>query len=163
MSPIPRRFHQEGSEELKAWVEELKTLLYGGQAAALVERLRRWRRQVPLHGPGTKGRRKALDALIGYMEPRLPMMRYDAWLKQDLVIATGQVDGAVRHVVGERMDCAGMRWLQGKGEALLQLRCIELNGDWDKFVLWLQSQNRVQLRKRCPTRILTDKPIPLAK
>jgi hypothetical protein len=160
---LGQRFHQEGSEELKAWVEELKTLLYGGQAAALVERLRRWRRQVPLHGPGTKGRRKALDALIGYMEPRLPMMRYDAWLKQDLVIATGQVEGAVRHVVGERMDCAGMRWLQGKGEALLQLRCIELNGDWDKFVLWLQSQNRVQLRKRCPTRILTDKPIPLAK
>jgi hypothetical protein len=160
---LGRHFHKEGSEDLKAWVEELKTLLYGGQAAALVERLRRWLRQVPLHGPGTKGRRKALQGLIGYMEPRLAMMRYDEWRKQDLVIATGQVEGAVRHVVGERMDCAGMRWLQGKGEALLRLRCIELNGDWNTFVNWLQSQNRTKLRKRRPMRILTDQPIPLEK
>jgi hypothetical protein len=160
---LGQHFHKEGSEELKDWVEELKALVYGGQAAALLERLRRWQRQVPLHGPGTKGRRKALQALIGYLAPRLAMMRYDEWRKQDLVIATGQVEGAVRHVVGERMDCAGMRWLQGKGEALLQLRCIELNGDWDKFVAWLQSQSRAKLRKRRPTRILTDQPIPLAK
>ncbi len=158
---LGHHFHKEGSEELRAWVEELKTLLYAGKAAQLVERLRGWLRQVPLHGPGTKGRRKALAALMGYLEPRLPMMRYDEWRKQDLVIATGPVEGAVRHVVGERMDCAGMRWLQGKGQALLQLRCIEINGDWDKFVAWLQTQNRARLRKRRPTRILTNQPIPL--
>jgi hypothetical protein len=160
---LGHHFHKEGSEELKVWVEELKTLVYGGKAAALVERLRGWLRQVPLHGPGTKGRRKALESLIGYVEPRVTMMRYDEWKKQDLVIATGQVEGAVRHVVGERMDCAGMRWLQGKGEALLHLRCIELNGDWDTFVAWLQSENCARLQQRQPTRILTNQPIPLAK
>jgi hypothetical protein len=160
---LGHHFHKEGSEELKAWVEDLKTLVYGGQAAELVERLRGLLRQVPLHGPGTKGRRRALETLIGYLEPRLAMMRYDAWKKQDLVIATGQVEGAVRHVVGERMDCAGMRWVQGKGEALLQLRCIEINGDWDKFVAWLHGQNRARLRKRQSTRVLTNQPIPLTK
>ena len=160
---LGRHFHKEGSAELKAWVKEPKAMVYGGQAAALVKRLRDWLRQVPLHGPGTHGRRQALAKLIGYMESRLPMMRYDVWKKQDLVIATGQVEGAVRHVVGERMDCAGMRWLQGKGEALLQLRCIELNGDWQHFVAWLQTQNRIRLRKRQPTRTLTNQPIPLAK
>jgi hypothetical protein len=41
--------------------------------------------------------------------PRLEMMRYREWIEQDLVIASGQVEGAVRDVVGERMDCAGMR------------------------------------------------------
>jgi hypothetical protein len=160
---LGHRFHKEGSEELKAWVEELKALLYGGKAAALVERLRHWLQQVPSNGPGTKGRRQALAALIGYLEPRLAMMRYDEWRAQDLVIASGQVEGAVRHIVGERMDCAGMRWLQGKGEALLHLRCIEINGDWDAFVVWLQSQNRDRLEKGQPTRILTNQPIPLAK
>jgi hypothetical protein len=34
------------------------------------------------------------------------------------------------------MDCAGMRWITGRAEALLQLRCIELNGDWDQFFEW---------------------------
>ena len=57
---LGRRFHKEGSEELKAWVEELKELVYQGRAATLVERLQRWLEQVPAHGPGTKGRRQAL-------------------------------------------------------------------------------------------------------
>jgi hypothetical protein len=157
------RFHKEGSAELTAWVEELKALLYSGQAAELVERLRGYQRQVPTHGPGTKGRRQGLKALIGYMTPRLEMMRYAEWLQKDLVIATGQVEGAARHVVGERMDCAGMRWLQGKGEALLQLRCIELNGDWDRFFAWVQGLHQERLRQRLRLRTLTDQPMNVDK
>ncbi|MCA1819136.1 MAG: hypothetical protein LC620_03650 [Halobacteriales archaeon] len=160
---LGHHFHKEGSAELTAWVEELKALLYGGQAAALVERLREYQRQLPLHGPGTKGRREALRRLIGYLAPRLAMMRYAQWREQDLVLASGQVEGAARHVVGERMDCAGMRWLQGKAEAVLQLRCIELNGDWDRFIRWVQGRNRDQLQQGQRLRILTDQPMTVTK
>jgi len=160
---VGHRFHREGSAALTAWVEELKTLLYGGRAAELVERLRQYQRHVPAHGPGTKGRRQALKALIGYLAPRLEMMRYAEWIAQDLVIGSGQVEGAARQVVGERMDGAGMRWLQGKGEALLQLRCIELNGDWERFCAWVQGRTRERLQKRQRVRVLTDQPIKLAK
>jgi len=160
---LGHRFHKEGSAELTAWVEELKALLYSGQAAELVERLREHQRHVPAHGPGTKGRRQGLKALIGYLTPRLEMMRYAEWLEKDLVIGSGQVEGAARHVVGERMDCAGMRWLPGKAEALLQLRCIELNGDWDKFFAWVQGLNRNRLQQRERIRILTDQPMTITK
>jgi hypothetical protein len=160
---LASRFHKEGSAERSAWVEDLKALLYRGRAAALVERLQEYLRHVPAHGPGTKGRRQALQALIGYLTPRLEMMRYAEWLAQDLVIGSGQVEGAARHVVGERMDGAGMRWLQGKGEAVLQLRCIELNGDWERFFTWIQEQNRSRLQQREPVRILTDQPMTLAE
>ena len=61
------------------------------------------------------------------------MMRYATWLKQDLVIATGVIEGAVRYVIGERLDCSGMRWREDKAEAILHLRCIEVNGLWDHF------------------------------
>jgi len=157
------RFHREGSVELTAWVEEFKALLYGGRAAELVERLRACLRQVPAHGPGTKGRRQGLKALIGYLAPRLEMMRYAEWVEQDLVIGSGQVEGAARHVVGERLDGAGMRWLQGKAEAVVQLRCIELNGDWERFWAWVQEGNRHRLEKRQRLRILTDQPMTLPK
>ena len=160
---LGHRFHPEGSRALTVWVEELKALVYNGQAAALVERLRDQLQQVPAHGPGTKSRRQGLTTLIGYLAPRLEMMRYAEWRQQDLVIASGQVEGAVRHVVGERLDCAGMRWIQGKAEALLHLRCIELNGDWDKFIAWVQDRNQERLQKRQRLRILTDQPIKLAK
>jgi hypothetical protein len=158
---LGHRFHKEGSAELKAWVEELKTLLYAGRAAELVERLRAYWQQVPARGPGNKGRRVALEKLIGYLEPRLAMMRYQEWIEQDLVIASGQVEGAVRHVVGERLDCSGMRWTQGKAEALLHLRCIELNGDWDRFCAWAHQRHLERLRKRQRVKILTDKPLKL--
>ena len=160
---LGHRFHKEGSDELVAWVEELKALLYGGQAAQLVQRLRGYLEQVPSNGPGTKGRREALRRVIKYMESRLDMMRYGEWIKQDLVIASGQVEGAARHVVGERMDCAGMRWVKGKAEAVLHLRCIELNGDWERFFGYVQAENRARLENRQRLRICTDQPMKLGK
>jgi hypothetical protein len=160
---LGHRFHAEGSDALRAWVEELKALVYQGRAAALVERLRDLLGQVPAHGPGTKGRRRTLRALIGYVEPRLGMMRYAEWRAQDRVLASGQVEGACRHVVGERLDGAGMRWLQGKAEALLHLRCIELNGDWDAFCAWAQQRHHDELAKGQRVKVLTDEPIALAK
>ena len=91
------------------------------------------------------------------------MMRYREWLDQDLVIATGQVEGAVRHLVGERFDCSGMRWVKEKAEPLLHLRCIELNGDWEKFVTWFQDKTHDRLRKGERCKVLTDQPLPLTK
>ena len=160
---LGHRFHKEGSEELKAWVEELKELVYQGRAATLVKRLQTLLKQVPMHGPGTKGRRQALKKLIGYLKPRLKMMQYRKWISEDLVIASGQVEGAVRHVVGERMDCAGMRWIPERAEALLHLRCIELNGDWENFIIWTYQQYQDQLRDRQAVQIRTDEPMLLPR
>jgi uncharacterized protein (DUF2147 family) len=160
---VGRHYHKEGSEELQEFVDELKTLLYEGKAKTLVKRLQKMLQQVSQNGPGTKGKRKALKSVIGYVRRRLDMMHYRQWQEQDLVIATGQVEGAVRQLVGERFDCAGMRWLKGKAEALLHLRCIELNGDWQTFVNWFQHKNKGHLQKGEPYRVLTDQPLTLNK
>jgi len=120
-------------------------------------------RGVPQSGPGTKARRQALTRVIGYLQPRLEMTRYGEWLAQDLVIASGQVERAVRHLVGERFDCAGMRWTQQKAEALLHLRCIELNGDWAKYVAWFQGKTLARLKNSKRVKILTNQPIPLSE
>jgi hypothetical protein len=160
---LGHHFHAEGSEELKAWVEDLKTLVYAGQAKELIERLEKLLRETPKNGPGTKGRRTALASLIGYLEPRVEMMRYGEWIEKDLVIASGQVEGAVRYLVGERFDCAGMRWIQAKAEALLHLRCIELNGDWQKYVTWFQGKTLRRLKHGRRIKVLTNQPLALAE
>jgi len=160
---LGHHFHKEGSDALKEWVEDLKALVYRGKMKTLVNRLKELWRQTSKHGPGTKGRRTALASVIGYLQPRLAMMRYGEWRKQDLVIASGQVEGAVRHLVGERFDCAGMRWVQGKAEAVLHLRCIELNGDWQKFVTWFQRRTQARLKKSKRHKVLTDQPLTLAE
>jgi hypothetical protein len=160
---VGRHYHKEGSDALEEFVDELKGLLYEKTAESLVKRLQKLLRRVPHNGPGTKGRRKILKKTINYINRRLDMMHYKKWQEQDLVISTGQAEGTVRQLVGERFDCAGMRWLKGKAEALLHLRCIELNGDWQKFVNWFQRKNQGHLRKGDRRRVLTDKPLTIKK
>jgi hypothetical protein len=160
---VGRHYHKEGSDALTEFVDELKALLYEKPTRELLQRLQQLLQQVPSHGPGTRARRKTLKSVIGYLQRRLDMMHYHEWLDQDLVISTGQAEGTVRQLVGERFDCAGMRWLRGKAEALLHLRCIELNGDWEKFVNWFQRKNQHHLQKRQQHRVLTNQPLTLKK
>ena len=156
-----RAFHKEGSSELEEWVEELKTLLYRGKAAEIVARMETLLEKIPTRGPGNKTRRETLEKLIGYMQPRLDMMRYDELIEQDLVIASGVVEGAARYVVGERMDCSGMRWIPERAEALLHLRCIEINEEWETFFDWAHKRWREKLLDQEPILIRTKEPIQL--
>ena len=88
-------------------------------------------------------------------------MDYGHWRARDLVIASGVVEGAARCVVGERLDNSGMRWVQERAEAVLVLRCIEVNGDWEDFMRWCQEQRSqelgrgqvVQIRSKTPTHL----------
>src|SRR5690606_31720437 len=40
----------------------------------------------------------------------------------------GVIEGAVRNLVGVRLDGPGMRWGRDRTEAILHLRCVLLNG-----------------------------------
>jgi hypothetical protein len=140
-----RQFHREGSDELRAWVEPLEGLLYRGRVEELLRRLGRELGRVSRRGPGTKGKRQTLGRVMEYLRKRVKLMDYEAWRQQDLVIASGVVEGAARYVVGERLDNSGMRWIEGRAEAILLLRCIEVNGDWEDFMRWSQEQRSQEL------------------
>jgi hypothetical protein len=158
---VGRLFHREGSVELTEWVKDLEELLYKGHAPTLVRRLEQEFNRVSRRGPGTKGKRKALKKVIGYLNARVKLMDYGRWRDQDLVIASGIVEGAARYVVGERLDNGGMRWIEERAEAVLLLRCIEVNGDWQDFTRWSQEQRSqelgrgdvVQIRSKTPTQL----------
>ena len=108
-----------------------------------------------------KHKREILKEVINYMDRRLDMMNYKNYIEEDLPVASGIVEGAARYVVGERMDCSGMRWIPGRAEALLHLRCIELNKDWDKFFGWVYERWKVKLRENEKVIIRSNKPIDL--
>ncbi len=158
---VGRLFHPEGSTELSSWVEELEELLYKGHVRALLQRLEQELRGVSLRGPGTKEKRKILGTVMAYLEARVKLMDYGRLRKEDLVIASGVVEGAARYVVGERLDNSGMRWIEERAEPMLLLRCIEVNGDWEAFMKWSQEQRTqelergqiVQIRSKTPTQL----------
>lgn len=154
---VGRLLHAEGSSELAAWVEPLVELLYQGKVEELLERLR----GVSFTGPGSKAKRQTQGKAIKYLDKRQPLMNYKAWREQDLVLASGVVEGAARYVIGERLDNSGMRWVVERAEALLQLRCIEVNGDWDAFFAWSEEQRRAELRERKVVQIGSQSPTQL--
>lgn len=79
-------------------------------------------------------RRKTLDDIVGYFRNNAPRMNYDQYLEAGYPIASGVIEGACRHVVCDRMERSGMRWVVPGAKAMLGLRCIGINQDWDEFM-----------------------------
>jgi hypothetical protein len=48
-------------------------------------------------------------------------------------IATGVIEGACRHLIGDRLDITGARWGLDGAEAILTLRAVISNGDFDEY------------------------------
>lgn len=156
--------HREGSDEHHAWVEQQKDALYEGNAAAIVAELDQQLAHIARTGPGNKFRRTKLTEIRNYIHNRLPYMNYGDLLRRDLELSTGPVEGAIKNIMGRRMDHGGMRWIKERAEALLQLRCIDVNGDWDAFVARahatmrdaaLNTGVRPRLQKRSPSPLPT--------
>lgn len=119
-----REFHKEGSKELTSWVKSYVGLLYSGRANDLLDQFKELLNSLSTRSAKLKDKRVKLKTIIQYMEDRISMLEYKKLLDKDLVIASGVIEGAARYVVGERMDCSGMRWIPQRAEALLHLRCI---------------------------------------
>ena len=157
-----RTFHKEGSADLEAWVAEKTRLLYRGEAALLIKRFTALEESLKRPRADNAGK-KALNSLIGYMSKRLFMMPYAKYRKKDLPISSGIIEGAARYVVGERLDCSGMRWIPDRAEMLLHLRCIYLNGDWDDFFRRSVDNDITQLKTGAKVIIRETKPPPILR
>jgi hypothetical protein len=134
-------FHPAGSTELAAWVGKQANRLRRGAARAVLAAVREELAKIPRTGPGNKGKRERLARLLRCLEDHGHRMRYDVFRRQDLDIGTGAAEGAVRNLVGIRLDGPGMRWGRPRAEWILHLRCIHLNGQWDAFAAYLASNN----------------------
>src|SRR5208282_4020421 len=86
-----------------------------------------------------------LTVLCDFLEGNLHRMHYDEYLKAGYPIATGVIEGACRHVIKDRMERAGMRWKVPGAQAMLQLRAIHVNGDWQAFQTYRIKQETVRL------------------
>jgi hypothetical protein len=133
---------REGSAELTGWAELQRERLYDARIHLIIDDLRQALKVTPTTGPGNKGKRARLADVQLYLENRLEHMNYKELRAQDLEIGTGQIEGAMKNVIGKRCDQGGMRWIKEHAEALLQLRCIEINGDWDRFINKVHDENR---------------------
>jgi hypothetical protein len=155
--------HREGSKELTAWMDKQKKRLYDGAIERILAELKRRLDAIPVTGPGNKGKRGRLTDAITYLGKRVRQMNYGDLIAGDLEIGSGAVEGAIKNIIGARFDKGGMRWIRERAEALLQLRCIEMNGDWESFIDRVHDQTRATQQRGCRLRIQQATPAPLPK
>jgi hypothetical protein len=154
--------YQEGTQPLREWMEAQKERLYAGDVDAIVADLCQRRYAIASTGPGNKGKRERLLGVIRYLENRVSKMPYDKLIELDLELGSGAVEGAVKNIIGKRCDHGGMRWIKERVEAIVQLRCIEANGDWDRFIDFVHDRMRADaLRDGARLRLQSSTPAAL--
>lgn len=121
-------FHANGSVEAQAWVNKRLLMLLQGVSASVVAA--GMTRSATLQALAS---RDAVDACAAYLCKYRDLIRYKEALEKGFPIATGVIEGACRYLVRDRMDRTGAHWSLAGAEAVLQLRALRANGDWDDY------------------------------
>jgi hypothetical protein len=111
------------------WVADRIEQLLQGQRTSMVRCLRR---AATAKGLSPK-QREPIEQCITYLTNHASYLNYPHYLAKGYPIATGVIEGACRYVVKDRMEITGARWGLEGGEAVLKLRALYLNGDFDAY------------------------------
>jgi hypothetical protein len=88
---------------------------------------------------------RSLCGVANYFRRNLPYMDYAEYLRRGWPIATGVIEGTCRHLVKDRMELSGMRWTIAGAGALLALRAVNENGDWEDFHTFRRARRHQEL------------------
>lgn len=122
-------FFETGDPDVEEWVAEQGRLVLAGHAREVAAGIRE---RADYNGYNTT-ERKGADTAARYLDAKADWLDYPTFLANGWPIATGIVEGAVRHLVCDRMDITGARWGLEGAEAILQLRAVVTNGDFDAY------------------------------
>lgn len=112
----------EGKTE---WMGRTKAALKKGQIQAILEELKGLEEYYPNH--------KGLIACIRYIENRESQFAYDKAIEKGLSIGSGKIESTHRNIIQQRMKKPGAWWKSELAEAMINLRVLRANGNWEEF------------------------------
>ncbi|HRA88226.1 MAG TPA: hypothetical protein PK992_09155 [Planctomycetaceae bacterium] len=134
-------FEKEGTTAASDFVRIQLLKVLQGQTKSVITSLRSRGTRAKLN----KNKRERLAKITAFLTNNLFRMRYDEYLQNGYPIATGVIEGACRHVVKDRMERSGMRWKVPGAQAMLNLRAIRTNEDWDAFQTFRIQQEQARI------------------
>ena len=120
-------FFDEGETAAETWVAHQTSRILQGHAHQVASTIARKARNLD-----PKQRTNA-NACITYLRNKAPYLDYPTALASGWPIATGIIEGACRHLICDRLDITGARWSLNGAEAILKLRAITANGDFNDY------------------------------
>jgi hypothetical protein len=132
-------FYKEGDKAVEQWVAGHARRVLAGRSGIVAAAIRR---KATCRGLRPDQRARA-DTAANYLLGNRAYLDYAHALEQGWPIATGVIEGACRHLVKDRMDITGARWGLAGAEAILQLRALTSNGDFNEYwTFHLQQEHR---------------------
>lgn len=122
-------FFSEGDPAAEEWVADKALGVLNGQASTVAASIRR---KATCLGLDPRSRHNA-DRSADYLLAKRDFLDYPRALEGGWPITTGVIEGACRHLVKDRLDLTGCRWGLTGAEAILKLRALRSNGDFDRY------------------------------
>jgi hypothetical protein len=123
------------------WVETQTLQLLSSHTQQVIQLLQD---QAEALAPNSQAAR-SLRTVANYFQRNLPFMDYAEYLRRGWPIGTGVIEGTCRHLVKDRMELSGMRWTIAGAGALLALRAVNENGDWENFHAFRRARRHREL------------------
>jgi hypothetical protein len=154
------------------YVSKLAEVLLGeGQEAqAWAAKMRRWLKHKPQgihrllhsaaalrHRHGLVGLSGAYDKAYDYLRGHIAHLDYHAYRKRCLPIGSGVTEACCKTMFTQRMKQSGMSWEIDSGQAIVDLRVVQLSGIWEPV------RRAYLLSKECPglrTQLKTHRKLP---
>ena len=136
-------FYKEGDPNAETWVHEKALAVLEGHSSQVAAAIRRTAtcRNLP------RAQRANADTCADYLLRKRRYLDYPLALRKGWPIATGVIEGACRHLVKDRMDLTGARWGLDGAEAILKLRALHTNGDFDEYWHYHLHQERHRIHE----------------
>lgn len=126
-------------ENPHSWFQEQKQRLKSNQIEEVLMAL-----QTHLEAENVSEKQAPVRACYRYLINRPGQFNYQDAIDNDLPIGSGEIESAHRYVIQERLKLSGCWWTPQKAKAMLALRVLRANGDWNNY--WQKapvSQNEV--------------------
>jgi hypothetical protein len=124
---VTRKLYPPDEVKQKAWMKvHQKRLLDKGKIQKLVHALR----SVDTANPEIADK---IRTEADYFERNAERMRYPKFRRQHLFVGSGVIEAGCKTVIGSRLKQSGMFWTVRGANAILALRCSDLNRRFEDY------------------------------
>jgi hypothetical protein len=123
---LARKLYPNQDAEQRRWMMIHQDMLDEGKIENLVQSLR------SIDSPNTELAEK-IRTEAGYFENNAKRMRYPAFRDQHLFVGSGVIEAGCKTVIGSRCKRSGMFWTVRGANAILALRCCQINGRFEDY------------------------------
>ena len=117
-------------EDSKGWLEQQKRRLKRNYVAAVLRAL-----HPHLEPAAVPDKAAPVRAAARYIHNRLDQLDYKGAMAAELPIGSGEIESAHRYVIQQRLKRSGSWWSVENAWAMLALRVLRANQDWQSY--WL--------------------------